>query len=65
VLGGPCNRYSEHSEIVGQGFIVTICQILLLPRHEDAGVKIVCKVVVGGKLAYVDIMNFTDRMDIY
>ena len=34
-----------------------ICQILLLPRHEDAGVKVVGKVTK-------DIMNFTEeRMD--
>jgi hypothetical protein len=57
VLGGPCIKYSGQFAIVGQGVVVIICQILLLPRQEDAGVKVDCKVVIGGKAAYMDIMN--------
>jgi hypothetical protein len=48
---------------MGQKVVKIICQILLLPRHEDAGAKVVGRLVVDGKATYpnVDIMNFRGK----
>jgi hypothetical protein len=73
VLGGPCNKYSGHAVIVEHEVVaVIICQILLVPRHEDAGVKVVVNVgkyapsIVPGRTSKSSIMDFTEgQMDIY
>jgi hypothetical protein len=75
VLGGPCNKYSGHAVIVEHEVVaVIICQILLLPRHEEAGVKVVVNVgkytpssiVPGRTSSEPPIMNFAEgQMDSY
>jgi hypothetical protein len=55
MLGGPCSKISEPPPIISQ--------ILELPRHEDAGVKIVGNgllVICNGivlRTVITDIMN--------